>query len=120
MCCTLEVVMKKLISAVVIAGALSQITNAMGPMGDITHRHFYKEQDWIWQDSQAVEKAGRDKAATTMPAPVQIWAMSIATTVPLRPPPASTVLLRLPVASTVPLHLASLATTVPLRPPPGA
>jgi hypothetical protein len=48
--------MKTIISAIIVAGALSQMANAMGPMGDTTHRHFYKDQEWIWQNQQGQPK----------------------------------------------------------------
>jgi hypothetical protein len=32
---------------------MSQMANAMGPMGDNTHRHFYKDQEWIWQTGKS-------------------------------------------------------------------
>jgi len=107
--------MIKIISAIIVAGAMSQMANAMGPMGDLSHRHFYKDQEWIWQNARGQEKA-QGKAAMTKPARIQIWLTSVASTVPIRPPVASTVPLRPPVASTVPLR-PPVASTVPLRPP---
>jgi hypothetical protein len=53
--------MKKFISAIIVAGALSQVANAMGPTSDITHRHFYKDQEWIWQNEQTQPKAEASK-----------------------------------------------------------
>jgi hypothetical protein len=60
--------MKTIISAIIVAGALSQMANAMGPMGDNTHRHFYKDQEWIWQKDQTQPKAGENANAITQPA----------------------------------------------------
>ena len=116
--------MKKIISAMIVAGALSQMANAMGPMGDMTHRHFYKNQEWIWQNSPAQEKAP-GKSATIKSVPIQIWLAPLASTLPLRPPVVSTLPLRPPLASTLPLRppVAStllsplLTSTLPLRPP---
>lgn len=89
--------MKKIISAVVMAGALSQMASAMGPMGDTTNRHFYKQQEWIWQTSQPQLKAGSGQQATTQFISVHIWALPLASLPPLRPP--------------------SVASLPPLRPP---
>jgi hypothetical protein len=44
------------------------MANAMGPMGDNTHRHFYKDQEWIWQKDQTQPKAGENANAITQPA----------------------------------------------------
>lgn len=78
--------MKKIISAVVMAGALSQMANAMGPMGDTTHRHFYKEQEWIWQTSQSRVNDGSTRQATIQSRSIHIWALPLASLPPLRPP----------------------------------
>ena len=59
--------MKTIIFAIIVAGALSQIANAMGPMGDTTHRHFYKDQEWIWQKEQSQPKAGANWDTTSQP-----------------------------------------------------
>jgi hypothetical protein len=53
--------MKKTISALVVAGILSQAANAMGPTGDLTHRHFYKDQEWIWNQEQSQPNAQSKK-----------------------------------------------------------
>jgi hypothetical protein len=90
--------MKKLISVVVMAGALAQISNAMGPMGDTTHRHFYKDQEWIWKTEKSQSKdeaAGSTKNGTQKFSGVTAWeailaaALPLATLPPLHPPLAS-------------------------------
>ena len=106
--------MNKIISAMIVAGAMSQMANAM-PMGDLTHRHFYKEQEWIWQKSPGQQKAP-GVPAMTKPEPIQIWLAPLASTLPLRPPVAPTVPFRPSVASTLPLR-PPVASTLPLRPP---
>jgi hypothetical protein len=70
--------MKKIISAVVIAGALSQIANAMGPTGDMTHRHFYKDQEWIWQNeaSRAKDETGMNRQQSFNP--THVWSLPVA------------------------------------------
>jgi hypothetical protein len=107
--------MKKIIGAVLVAGAMSQFANAMGPMGDTTHRRFYKDQEWIWQKTLGEEKAELSGAPVTKSA-IQIWTVPVVSTLPLRPPLASTLPLRPPLASTLPLR-PPLASTLPLRPP---
>ena len=100
--------MKKLISVVVMAGAMSQIANAMGPAGDTTHRHLYKDQEWIWgsQVNQPKPEAAKDlgnQASTT-----SIWHLPTAFLVPIRPG----------LAFMVPRHpgLAFMVPTTPTRP----
>jgi hypothetical protein len=41
------------------------MANAFGPMGDITHRHLYKDQQWIWQKEQTLPKAEASKDVGT-------------------------------------------------------
>jgi|SRR5580704_420662 hypothetical protein len=100
--------MKKLISVVVMAGAMSQIANAMGPMGDTTHRHFYKDQEWIWktESKSKANEAGSSKYEAQKFSETRVWsailasALPIASLPPLRPPLASLPPLRPPSAPT--------------------
>ena len=100
--------MKKLISVVVMAGAMSQIANAMGPAGDTTHRHLYKDQEWIWgsQVNQPKHEAAKDlgnQASMT-----SIWHLPTASLVPTKPG----------LAFLVPRHpgLAFMVPTTPTKP----
>ena len=81
------------------AGALAQTVNAMGPTGDMTHRHFYKGQEWIWQSTVGEVKPHSSASATIEAAPIQIWSVPVASTPPVRPPLASTPPVRPPLAS---------------------
>ena len=83
--CTLRAMIKKLVSAVLMAWALSQMANAMGPMGDLSHRHFYKDQEWIWQSEQSRPKVGADGNAIGQPAPSAASHSPVAFFVPTGP-----------------------------------
>jgi hypothetical protein len=100
--------MKKIISAVIMAGALAQISNAMGPTGDNTHRHFYKDQEWIWQNEQSQPKAGTNGNAITQPTSNGVSHSPVAFFVPHQPP----------LAFFVPHHPSPLAFFVPWHPSP--
>jgi hypothetical protein len=79
--------MKKLISVVVMAGAMSQIVNAMGPMGDATHRHFYKDQEWIWQKEENTQQKGEAIThATQNFTAIHFWSLPLAFGLPNKPP----------------------------------
>jgi hypothetical protein len=108
--------MKKLATLVIMAGALSQMANAMGPMGDLTHRRFYKKQEWIWQTAQSQSIDANVKSKNAQSASVHIWELPVASTLPVRPPLASTLPVRPPLASTLPVR-PPLASTLPVRPP---
>lgn len=96
--------MKKLISLVVMAGALTQISNAMGPTGDLTHRHFYKDQEWIWQSEQSQPKPGTNGNGITQPASNGVSHAPVAFFVPRQPPVAFFVPWHPPFAFFVPRH----------------
>jgi hypothetical protein len=98
--------MKKIISAVVMLGAMAQVTIAMGPMGDLTHRHFYKDQEWIWQREQPQPKGESGQKIKSQIFSVHVWRLPLASKPPFRPP----------LASTPPFH-PPLASTPPFRPP---
>ena len=83
--CTLRVMIKKLVSAVLMACALSQMANAMGPMGDLSHRHFYKNQEWIWQSEQSQPTVGANGNAIGQPAPSAASQSPVAFMVPTQP-----------------------------------
>ena len=114
--CTLRVVMKKIISVVVMAGALSHIASAMGPIGDTTHRHFYKDQEWIWQDKANDSKTAARKQPGKHASLGEIWHMPVAFMVPRQPPPGS-LLLRQPTLSFVVPRQPPLSFVVPRQPP---
>ncbi|MBV9297752.1 MAG: hypothetical protein JO066_02150, partial [Verrucomicrobia bacterium] len=66
---------------------------AMLPVGNDAHRHFYKEQDWIWSSPQK----------TAVPPTVRsAWTPAVAFTMPTHPPQGS------------------LAFTMPTYPPQGS
>jgi hypothetical protein len=96
--------MKTIISAIILAGALSQMANAMGPMGDISHRHFYKDQEWIWQNDQSQPKVAPSKDAVENSRTIHVWQAPVAFVVPVRPPVAFVVPVRPPVAFVVPVR----------------
>jgi len=77
--------MKAIISAIIVAGALSQMANAMGPTGDITHRHFYKDQEWIWQDQQNQPKAQAGQDSAKKVSLTEIWHAPLAFVMPNHP-----------------------------------
>ena len=78
--------MKKIISAIILAGALSQIANAFGPTGDATHRRFYKDQEWIWQNEQSQPKSEAIKDSRQNFSATHIWNVPLAFAFPNRPP----------------------------------
>jgi hypothetical protein len=80
--------MKKTISLIVVAAALSQIANAMGPMGDTTHRHFYKNQEWIWKNEQDQKKPADHRQMEKFSL-FEVWYKSLVSVPPVRPPLAS-------------------------------
>jgi hypothetical protein len=85
--CTLADIMKKIICAVLVAGAMSQIANAMGPMGDTTHRHLYKDQEWIWQKEENTQPKGEATThATQNFAAIHFWSLPLAFGLPNKPP----------------------------------
>jgi hypothetical protein len=98
--------MKAIISAIIVAGALSQMANAMGPMGDITHRHFYKDQEWLWQkeDSRSKAKIRTESESFTGGS---VWNVPVASGLPKR--------LSSPMASVLPTHPAT-ASVLPTHP----
>jgi hypothetical protein len=78
--------MKKLISVVVMAGAMSQIANAMGPAGDTTHRHLYKDQEWIWRKENSQGKSEVSKDAKPNFSTIHVWSLPLAFGFPNKPP----------------------------------
>jgi len=106
--------MKTIISAIIVAGALSQMANAMGPMGDTTHRHFYKDQEWIWQNEQSQPKLEPIKEAAKFEAN-HVWELPWAFVVPAHPSVAFVVPAHPSVAFVVPAH-PSVAFVVPAHP----
>jgi hypothetical protein len=102
-----------------VAGAMSQIANAMGPMGDTTHRRFYKDQEWIWktESKSKANAAGSSKyeaqkfTETPVWSPILASALPLASLPPLRPPLASLPPLRPPLASLPPLRPPSAPTS---------
>jgi hypothetical protein len=84
--CNLRVVMKTIISAIFVAGAVSQMANAMGPMGDVTHRHLYKEQEWIWQKRDTELKDKARIQGTESFTGGQTWNLPVAFGLPNKPP----------------------------------
>jgi hypothetical protein len=109
--------MKKIISAIVIAGALAQAAIAMGPTGDMTRRHFYKDQEWIWHSNENQPKAKVSKDSTQYVGVVHVW--TLAFTLPTHPPYLAFTLPTHPpyLAFTLPTHPPYLAFTLPTHPP---
>ena len=118
--------MKTIISAIIVAGALSQMANAMGPMGDITHRHFYKDQEWLWQkeDSRSRAKVRTDGIegftggnVWNFPAVVSVLPTHprVASVLPTHPSVASVLPTHPSVASVLPTH-PSVASVLPTHP----
>jgi hypothetical protein len=110
--------MKKIISAVIIVGVMSQVANAMGPVGDRSHRHFYKDQEWIWQKLENKQEQPSDHGLTAKLNSIRIWSLPsprytpLAFTGPFRPPTQA-------LAFTGPFRPPTqpLAFTGPFRPP---
>ena len=82
--------MNKIISAMILAGALSQIANAMGPMGDSTHRHFYKDQEWIWQNKKSQTQVKVTNSTQQKFSEIGAWQAVLALTGALNPTTTST------------------------------
>jgi hypothetical protein len=101
--------MKKVVTIVVMIGALSQITNAMGPTGDTTRRHFYKDQEWIWHSSETQSKAdvSNDSSKKQNLSVFHVWNAPLPYGMPAR----------IPLAFGVPTHPPTLAFGVPTHPP---
>jgi hypothetical protein len=112
--CTLAVIMKKIICGILVAGAMSQFANAMVPMGDTTHRHFYKNQEWIWKNEQKTQTANQSR--TDEFSLFEVWYKNLASVPPVRPPLASVPPVRPPLASVPPVR-PPLASVPPVRPP---
>ena len=83
---TLRITMKTIISAIIVAGALSQMANAFGPVGDTTHRHFYKDQEWIWQNEQNLSDKQALKDSMQGFSVTHVWDSPLAFAFPNRPP----------------------------------
>jgi hypothetical protein len=111
--------MKEILSVLLVAGVLSQISNAMGPMGDTTHRRFYKDQEWIWktESKSKANPAASSKYEAQKFSETPVWsailapALPIASLPPLRPPLASLPPIRPPLASLPPLRPPSAPTS---------
>ena len=85
--------MKTIISAIILAGALSQMANAMGPMGDSSHRHFYKDQQWIWQTEKSkAEVTGAERSPQKF-SEINAWQATLALSGALSPSAGSTPIL---------------------------
>src|ERR1700730_1631034 len=110
--------MQKLISVVVMAGAMSQIANAMGPAGDTTHRHLYKDQEWIWGSQVNQPKPETAKDLGNQASMTSIWHLPTASLVPTKPGLAFLVPRHPGLAFLVPHNpgLAFMVPTTPTRP----
>jgi len=89
----------------------------MGPMGDTTHRHFYKDQEWIWQkeDSRSEAKTRTDRIEGFTNA--HVWNVPVAPGLPKALlSPAFGVPNTPPMASVLPTHplMTSVLPTHPL------
>jgi hypothetical protein len=78
--------MKKIICGILVAGAMSQIASAMGPMGDTTHRHLYKDQAWIWQKEENTQQKGEATTNATQNFGIHFWSLPLAFGMPNKPP----------------------------------
>ena len=106
--------MKTIISAIFVAGALSQIANAIGPTGDMSRRHFYKDQEWIWQTAKSHMEVNVPKDTPQQFRDVGTWQAVLALTGALSPALTSTPVL----AFGLPTHPpAALAFGLPTHPP---
>ena len=111
---TKNVLLSGIICCLASGGLLPQRASAMLPVGNDSHRRFYREQEWIWTASEhpatsVVENTRRAQDSTMPTHPSQA---SLAFTMPTHPPQAS-------LAFTMPTHppQASLAFTMPTHPP---
>jgi hypothetical protein len=111
--------MKTIISAIIVAGALSQMANAMGPMGDTTHRHFYKDQEWIWQKEDSRSNNQSSTGAKESFTGAHVWNLPIAFGLPNHPPYVAFGLPNHPpyVAFGLPNHPPYVAFGLPNHPP---
>src|ERR1700689_3416282 len=87
------------ICCLVSGGLLPERASAMLPVGNDEHRHFYKEQEWIWATTEApeatVDESNRQVSEPTKPTQLA-WAET-ASTMPTPPPQAE-------LAFTMPTH----------------
>ena len=113
------IVMKKMISAIIMAGALSQMANAMGPMGDSTHRHFYKDQEWIWQTEKSKTEVTRTEQRAQKFSEINVWQAALALSGALNPSLGTTPILAFGLPTHPPTGSA-LAFGLPTRPPTGS
>jgi hypothetical protein len=108
--------MKTIISAIIVAGVLSQMANAMAPTGDMSRRHFYKDQEWLWKSEKSQTET---KVAERIPqkfTEINAWQAVLALTGALSPSLGSTPVL----AFGLPTHpptASALAFGLPTHPP---
>jgi hypothetical protein len=106
--------MKTIISAIIVAGALSQMANAMAPAGDTSRRHFYKDQEWIWQTEKSKTAVSGTESSPQKFSEINAWQAALRLSGALSPSLGSTPIL----AFGLPTHPpANLAFGLPTHPP---
>jgi hypothetical protein len=106
--------MKTIISAIIVAGALSQMANAMAPAGDMSRRHFYKDQEWIWQTEKSKTAVSATDSSPHKFSDIKAWQAALTLSGALSASLGSTPIL----AFGLPTHPpANLAFGLPTHPP---
>src|SRR6202453_405622 len=109
-----NVLLTAAICCLVSGGLLPERASAMLPVGNDEHRHFYKEQEWIWAAPDVLEaKVDESNRQVSEPTrPTQASRAETAFTMPTHPAQAD-------LAFTMPTHpaQADLAFTMPTHAP---
>jgi hypothetical protein len=113
------IMIRKLLLTVIVFASASDVVLAgqnfaMLPFGSDANRHFYKDQEWLWNDQKQPAQPAQqsDPRAFTFTMPTHPPQVGLAFTMPTHPPQAG-------LAFTMPTHppQAGLAFTMPTHPP---
>src|SRR5260370_31965700 len=103
---------KKLLLTVIVFASASDVVFAGLPFGSDANRHFYKDQEWIWNEQPARPALPAQQSDTHVAMATHGPRAGLAFTMPTHPPQAG-------LAFTMPTHppQAGLAFTMPTHPP---
>ena len=90
---------KKLLLTVIVFASASDVVFAMMPFGSDARCHFYKDQEWLWNDQKQPTRSVQqsDTRAFTFTMPTHPPQAGLAFTMPTHPPQAG-------LAFTMPTH----------------
>ncbi len=90
---------KKLLLTVIVFASASDVVLAGLPLGSDANRHFYKDQEWLWNDQEQPARPAQrsDTRAFTFTMPTHPPQAGLAFTMPTHPPQAG-------LAFTTPTH----------------